>query len=161
MSTIINRPTQLQRYEPDFYAKLKAFVLPENQAQFTALPEDKLGHLTVGQHPVVILNHREPVGFFLLNETDRVKEYTDNPKAMLLTALSIDYSKQGKGVATAAMNQLKSFVNREFPECNEIVLAVNHKNIAAQHLYRKVGFNDTGRRKIGKKGEQFILRLLV
>lgn len=54
---------------------------------------------------------------------------------------------------------LRDFVKSEFPSCDEIVLAVNHKNFPAQKLYAKVGFKDTGRRKIGPIGEQFILSL--
>lgn len=95
------------------------------------------------------------------HSTDRVKEYSDNPQAMLLTALSINQAKQGKGYAKQAMLLLKEFVTTEFPYCNEIVLAVNHKNIAAQQLYGKTGFHATGKRKIGPIGEQLIMSLKV
>lgn len=146
---------ELALYKPEHFESLKEFTLPKEQGQFTALPTDVLD-ITKGQHRIVILADHEPVGFFLLHSTDRVKEYTDNRKAMLLTALSINHSKQGKGFAKEGMHQLKRFVNQNFPLCNEIVLAVNHKNIAAQKLYEKVGFQDTGKRKIGPIGEQFI-----
>jgi hypothetical protein len=56
---------------------------------------------------------------------------------------------------------LGEFVKSEYPTCNEIVLAVNHKNIPAQKLYSKVGYKDTGRRKMGPIGEQFIMNLLL
>lgn len=56
---------------------------------------------------------------------------------------------------------MPAFVHQEFPESDEIVLAVNHKNIPAQKLYKKVGFEDTGRRKVGEMGEQFIYNLEV
>lgn len=157
----LNGIVELQRYRQEFLKLLKQFELPKEQAQFTGFPADMLKKVTNGQYPIVILSDNEPVGFFLLHSTDRVKEYTDNPNAMLLTALSINHSKQGKGFAKKAMYQLKGFVNHEFPECNEILLAVNHKNISAQNLYGKVGFNDTGKRKLGKIGEQFILNTPV
>ena len=54
--------------------------------------------------------------------------------------------------------ELTQFLD-EFPDCNEIVLAVNHKNIAAQKLYLKVGLQDTGIRKMGVIGEQYIMNL--
>jgi len=57
------------------------------------LPKE-VADLAEGQHGVMIMNHDEPVGFFLLHQTDRVKEYTDNPHAILLTALSIDQAHQ-------------------------------------------------------------------
>ena len=117
--------------------------------------------MTEGQHRIVILSEDEPVGFFLLHSTERVKEYSDNAKAMLLTALSINHLKQGKGYAKQGMLLLSDFVKTEFPDCDEIVLVVNHKNVPAQRLYLRVGFKDTGKRKIGRIGEQFVMNLLL
>ena len=125
---------------------------PEEQEQFTALPIHSL-EMTHERHPIVILINNEPVGFFVLHSSDRVKEYSDNPKAMLLTSFSINHSHQGKGFAKRGMQQIEDFVKRKFPACDEIVLAVNKRNIAAQKLYEKVGYKDTGRRKMGKIGE--------
>ncbi|GIN62305.1 N-acetyltransferase [Robertmurraya siralis] len=139
---------------------LNAFELPEEQAQFTSLP-NCYHEVTDGQYRIVILKVQKPVGFFLLHSTNRVKEYSENPHAMLLTALSINFVDQGKGYGKGAMSLLKEFVSKEFPSCNEIVLAVNHKNIAAQQMYRKVGFQDTGKRKTGPIGKQFIMSLRV
>jgi len=63
------------------------------------------------------------------------------------------------GYAKGSMILLGEFVKSEFPDCNEIVLVVNHKNIPAQSLYSKVGFEDTGERKIGPIGEQLVMKL--
>lgn len=150
----------LKPFSSEYVEELNSFELPEEQAQFTALPS-KILEAIEGQHRIVILDEDEPVGFFILHKTERVKEYSDNPNAMLLTALSVNYSKQGKGYAKQAMFLLRDFVKTEFPDCDEIVLAVNHKNIPAQSLYAGVGFTDTGRRKNGPIGEQFILKLLL
>ncbi|MEH7239393.1 GNAT family N-acetyltransferase [Bacillus sp. JJ1562] len=151
---------ELKHFSNEHLDLLSSFQLPEEQGKFTSLPINYI-EVTEGQHPIVILNDNEPVGFFLLHSTDRVNEYSNNQKAMLLTSLSINHLKQGKGYAKQAMNILKMFVLDEFPNCNEIVLAVNHKNIAAQKLYEKVGFQDTGKRKVGPIGEQFIMNLLL
>lgn len=59
------------------------------------------------------------------------------------------------------MSLLKDFVNRELSEYKETILAVNHKNVPAQKLCEKVGFSDTGRRKMGRIGEQFIFNISV
>ncbi|MBD7939039.1 GNAT family N-acetyltransferase [Cytobacillus sp. Sa5YUA1] len=149
---------QLAFYREEHLDILNRFELPETQAKFTALPKEKVA-VSDGQYRVVILSKKVPVGFFLLHSTKRVSEYTTNPHAMLLTALSIDYKHQGKGYAKEAMVDLKAFITTHFPDCNEVVLAVNHKNLPAQNLYKNVGFVDTGERKIGKIGEQLILRL--
>lgn len=158
---ILSETVKLDKYKPEFLKALMEFELPTEKAQYTALPTVILEKLTDNQYPVVILSNDEPVGFFLLQSTDRVKEFTDNPRALLLTALSIDNSKQGKGFAKEAMNLIKQFVNQELPEYDEIILAVNHKNIQAQNLYKKVGFSDTGKRKIGKIGEQYIFNTYI
>jgi RimJ/RimL family protein N-acetyltransferase len=151
---------ELQLYKTEYFDSINRFSLPEDQLLFTALP-NQMAEITHKKHPVVILCGMEPVGFFVLHSSDRVKEYTDNPDAMLLTAFSVNHVQQGKGYAFRGMNQLKQFLNQHFPKCNEVVLAVNKRNIPAQKLYQKVGFTDTGRRKIGKIGEQLILSLKV
>ncbi|CEI81974.1 putative N-acetyltransferase YbbJ [Oceanobacillus oncorhynchi subsp. incaldanensis] len=148
----------LKLLSEEYMDQLYQFELPEEQHQFTALPKEVVD-LAEGQYGVMIMNHGEPVGFFLLHQTDRVKEYTDNPHAILLTALSIDQAHQRKGYARKGMRLLEDFVKDTFPECDEIILAVNHKNTAAQKLYQQVAFADTGIRKEGPKGEQYILAL--
>ncbi|MGE7119097.1 GNAT family N-acetyltransferase [Peribacillus sp. NPDC046944] len=151
---------ELKHFSNEYLDVLHSFELPEEQGQFTALPS-KILEVKEGQHRIVILCEDEPVGFFLLHSTERVKAYSDNPKAMLLTALSVNHAKQGKGYAKQAMLLLSDFVKSEFPYCDEIVLAVNHKNVPAQRLYAKVGFTDTGKRKTGPIGEQFVMHLSV
>ncbi|UII57567.1 GNAT family N-acetyltransferase [Cytobacillus spongiae] len=143
-----------------YLPKLLTFELPDEQAQFTALPKDKIESFE-DQHRMVILYDNEPVGYFLLHATERVKDYSDQPNAMLLTALSINYAEQRKSYAKKSMMLLKKFVQTEFPECTEIVLAVNHKNVPAKQLYLAVGFEDTGIRKVGSIGEQWVMRLRV
>ncbi|MFS0749422.1 GNAT family N-acetyltransferase [Oceanobacillus sp. 1P07AA] len=156
----MHKPEQveLHLFRDEFEDELKSFTLPDDQERFTALP-DKILTVTDGQYRVVILNQGTPVGFFILHCTERVQEYSNNPNAMLLTSLSINHKHQGKGYAKKGMLALERFIVSNFPDCNEIVLAVNHKNLPAQQLYKHVGFTDTGRRKIGAIGEQFIMEL--
>ena len=151
---------KLKHFLNEYFEELNSFELPEEQAQFTALPS-KILEETEGENRIVILDENEAVGFFVLHKTKRVKEYSDNTNAMLLTALSVNHAMQGKGYAKQAMLLLSDFVKSEFHNCDEIVLAVNHKNIPAQRLYSRVGFSDTGKRKNGPIGEQFILNLLL
>ena len=140
--------------------KLNDFKLPQEQHKFTALPSEVL-NVTEGQYPIVILNEGIAVGFFLLHSTERVKDYSKNPNAMLLTALSIDNKHQRKGYAAKGMSELTAFVKNEFKLCDEVVLVVNQKNIPAQNLYFKVGFSDTGERKMGRIGEQIVMSLKI
>lgn len=151
---------ELVHFSEDYVDVLHDFDLPKEQSQFTALPKE-ISIEMVGQYPIVILSDNVPVGFFVLHATERVKEYSSNPNAMLLTALSIDHKQQGKGYAKKGMLVLSDFIKREFKECNEVVLVVNHKNIPAQNLYLKVGFVDHGERRIGPIGEQIVMNLHI
>ncbi|KRT89973.1 GNAT family N-acetyltransferase [Bacillus glycinifermentans] len=139
---------------------LKGFELPEEQRRFTALPRDVM-QSGDGQYPIVIVSEGTPVGFFLLHSTERVKDYSTNPNAMLLTALSIDHRQQRKGFAKKGLLKLASFIKQEFKHCDEIVLVVNQKNIPARRLYEKAGFADTGKRKIGPIGEQIVMKMHI
>lgn len=150
----------LSHFSIKYLDALNSFELPKEQGQFTSLPIN-YKEVTEGESRIVILHDEEPVGFFLLHSTERVKDYSRNPKAILLTSLSINHKDQGKGFAKQAMLLLGEFVANEFPKCDEIVLAVNHKNVSAQQLYLKVGFQDTGKKKIGPIGEQFIMNLML
>lgn len=151
---------ELVHFSKNYVDILNDFELPEEQSQFTALPKE-ISIEMVGQYPIVILSDSVPVGFFVLHATERVKEYSNNPNAMLLTALSIDHKQQGNGYAKKGMLALSEFIKREFKDCNEVVLVVNHKNIPAQNLYLKVGFVDNGERRMGRIGEQIVMTLNI
>ena len=154
---------QLIPYDETYKEIIEAFVLPTEQIQFTAKPSDLLekAKKDTTRNVVVILANRTPVGVFALQTGVRVAEYTDNPNALLLVAFSINYEKQAKGYAKKGLALLHDFVASYFPDKNEIVLAVNERNILAQRLYLKVGFEDRGRRRMGPIGRQLVLYLSI
>ncbi len=156
----LSKDLELRHYSNKHTDILNSFTLPKEQAKFTSLPIN-YQEVIEGQYRIIILVDEIPVGFFILHSTDRVRDYSDNRQAMLLTAFSINQANQGKGYAKQAMLLLRQFIAEEFPSCDEIVLAVNHKNVAAQQLYLKVGFQDTGKRIIGPVGEQFVMSLVL
>ncbi|WP_394218770.1 GNAT family N-acetyltransferase [Halobacillus trueperi] len=123
------------------------------------MPSHALDQSMNGVYRVVILESSRPVGFFLLNQTERVYNYTENPSALLLTAFSINHMDHGKVFAERAMRMVKGFAEYEFPHVNEIVHTVNHNNIPAPKLYSKCGFLDTGLRREGRIGEQIVMSL--
>ncbi|MGY3186208.1 GNAT family N-acetyltransferase [Lysinibacillus sp. TE18511] len=151
---------ELKHFSSEYMKELNSFVLTEEQKQFSALPS-KFEEINEGQYRVVILSDNTPVGFFLLNSNERVKKYSNNLNALLLTALSINHTEQGKGYAKQGMTLLVEFVKTEFPNYDEIVLVVDNDNIPAQKLYLKVGFEDTNERLIGRIGEEIIMRQLI
>ncbi len=99
--------------------------------------------------------------FFALQTGDRVQEFTENENALLLTSFSINHNRQRKGYAKKSLALLQEFVQRYFSMKNEVVLAVNEKNIPAQNLYEKVGFQDKGLRRMGPIGQQIIMHLPI
>ncbi|WP_409272441.1 GNAT family N-acetyltransferase [Neobacillus sp. SCS-31] len=151
----------LEFYNDWHRAYFERYSLPEEQRKFTAMPLEALKACEEdrGRHPVVILYNGEPAGFFVLHEGEGIAQFTENKEAILLRAYSINSSYQGLGIATLSLRQLGGFVKRNFPGKTEIILAVNHANLAAQHVYRKSGFVDRGRRIMGRMGEQYILHM--
>ncbi|WP_332102993.1 GNAT family N-acetyltransferase [Sporolactobacillus terrae] len=101
---------------------------------------------------MVILYHHKPAGFFVLHGWNGVKPYSQNRRALLLRAFSVNADFQGKGIASKALCVLDAFINVHFPATTEVILAVNHKNTIAQHVYEKVGYIDYGTRVMGKYG---------
>ncbi|RXT06499.1 GNAT family N-acetyltransferase [Ammoniphilus sp. CFH 90114] len=161
--TVINSTVNLDFYCEAYLPALLSFTLPKEQVMFTALPEVllQLAREDTTRIPIVILDQGRPVGMFALQSGPRVLEYTDNPRALLLTAFSINYNEQGKGYAKLALLSLPLFVIKNFTEIDEIVLVVNGKNTTAQQLYLKAGFTDRGGRKMGEIGEQYVLHLPI
>ncbi|MGJ7913261.1 GNAT family N-acetyltransferase [Neobacillus sp. LXY-1] len=153
--------TRLAFYTPDYKTFFEDYVLEGDQLKFTSEPLDalKICDEDPGRYPVVILFNDEPAGFFVLHGQEGVKEYWENDQALLLRAFSVNPKYQGKGIAQKSMMQLPEFVKEHFSGVNEVILAVNCKNVAAQHVYKKTGFIDKGVRAWGRNGEMFILHL--
>ncbi|MBB6453309.1 RimJ/RimL family protein N-acetyltransferase [Salirhabdus euzebyi] len=152
---------KLAMYEEKYKEKLYDFDLPEEQKQFTGMPRETVD-LAVGdqhRHPIVILHNENPIGFFVLHFSDEITDFTTHTEVLLLRAFLIDQNHQGKGYAKEAMLLLPAFVQEVFPEVEEIILVVNERNIAAQQLYKKVGFVDKGFRREGKIGPQYVMHL--
>ncbi|MBM6613634.1 GNAT family N-acetyltransferase [Desemzia sp. RIT804] len=109
------------------------------------------------KHPILILKEDELIGFFILQLGVGVSEYTDNPKAILFKAHSIDLNYQGEGYAKKSLELLSDYVRYHYPFINEIVLSVSIDNISSQMLYVRSGFSSNQKRiNIGESVE-FVL----
>ncbi|MCF2717704.1 GNAT family N-acetyltransferase [Paenibacillus sp. UKAQ_18] len=152
---------ELVPYHCEHDAILHTFYLPEEQKQFTGMPDEMLtlAKEDPHRHPVVITATRRPVGFFILYDGDELADYTNTSEALLLRAFSIHYADQGQGFAKKGLLLLPQFIARHFPHIREIVLCVNARNLSAQSLYRKCGFIDEGNTKMGQHGLQHILKM--
>lgn len=159
----MDNKVNLHLYAASDKEALERFVLPEEQVIFSALPKDVLDEAIQDKcmYPVVIASGDIHAGFFILHEGPDIGEYTANPNAMLLRSFSIDYRYQGQGIAKTAMLQLPEFMKSRFPGRNEVVLAVNRRNKAAQAVYIAAGFQDKGRLIEGPIGPQHIYHLAL
>ncbi|MRG86018.1 GNAT family N-acetyltransferase [Salinibacillus xinjiangensis] len=159
MSTNSTISVTLDFYKEEYKSNLSDYHLSEEQSRYAPVPLKALLQCEEDgtRYPVVILYNGVPAGFFILHGWEGVKAYSDNKDAILLRGYSVNSKFQGKGIAKESLIVLDSFVKREFPSKSEIILAVNHKNKIAQHVYKKGGFVDKGVRVMGRKGELFIL----
>ncbi|MGX9134997.1 GNAT family N-acetyltransferase [Rummeliibacillus sp. JY-2-4R] len=150
---------QLNFYDDRFKNAVEYYGLTEEQLRFTGHPNDciKLSDEDSDRYSILAIEEDKLVTFFVLHKNEGVKPYSDNNNSILLRAFSTDSRQQGRGYAKKALKILPEFVKEKFSNINEIVLAVNRKNEAAQGLYKKCGFVDEGVRKIGKKGELIIM----
>ncbi len=154
---------KLEAYQPEHLEELIEYKLTESQLEFTSHPKEALlaCETDKGRNPIVILENGHPAGFFVLYQGEELTRYTDNPNAILLRAYSVALPFQGKGIARRSLGLLPSFVLKNFPRVDEVVLAVNLRNEAAQRVYLRAGFKDSGRRVMGRMGEQYVYRLKV
>ena len=148
----------LDFYREEYKSKLSDYHLSEEQSRYASIPLKAILECEKDstRHPIVILYYGEPAGFFVLHGWVGVKAYSDNQDAILIRGYSVNSTFQGKGIAKESLLVLDSFVKRNFPSKKEIILAVNHKNIVAQHVYKRGGFIDKGIRVMGRKGELLI-----
>lgn len=145
-------------YEEKYIPELENYLLSGEQLYYTSIPLDALELCLVEEerYPIVILKDGTVTGFFVLHGWEGVKDYSENRDAILLRAYSIHHSYQGQGIGRESMEQLLPFIKEQFPAKNEVILAVNVHNIRAQYVYKKAGFEDTGRKVMGKKGALII-----
>lgn len=153
----------LVEYTSTYDEQLSNFHLPKEQIQFTSMPLDKINDPNVSNtvKHILILENSLPVGYFALEDGDKLLKYSNNSNARLLTAFSIDSRNQGKGLAKTGLRLLPEFVRNNLPDTDEIVLGVNKRNNPALNLYLKTGFVDEDEFYEGSKGPQHILHLRV
>lgn len=158
-----NCEIKLENYQPEHLQELIEYKLTESQLEFTSHPKDALlaCEKDKGRWPIVILEKGQTAGFFVLYQGEELIKYTANPDAILLRAYSVANPFQGRGIARKSLELLPGFVVKHFPQVDEIVLAVNLRNEAAQRVYLRSGFKDSGRKLMGRKGEQFVYKLKV
>lgn len=151
----------LRKYNEAFLALIQDYQLTEQQLIYTGTPELPLKIALTNPfiHPIIGVAGKQLTNFFVLDEGKDVHLYTSNQQALLLRTFSTDARYQGRGYAKQVLQLLPVFVQEHFPEANELVLAVNQRNLPAQKLYERSGFCYTNRHVAGPAGEQLVMSL--
>lgn len=149
----------LQKYTDDFSKMIQQYQLNDEQLRYTGTPEMpiKISLKNPFIHPIIGIANERLTNFFVLDEKKDVALYTSNEQALLLRTFSTDQRYQGQGYAKKALQLLPEFVQLHFPNANEIILAVNKQNIAAQSLYEKAGYQWLNRIVDGEYGPLYIM----
>ncbi|KMQ58571.1 GNAT family acetyltransferase [Chryseobacterium angstadtii] len=150
----------LELFKQEDFIKLN-YALDEDQLQYTSTVEKALQRIKdrsdLKEFPVTVFENQEPAGFFVLDFGNDKLDLTDNESSVLLRSLSINPDFQGKGIGKAAMQIVDEFVRQNFTDCDEIVLAVNQRNVPAYHIYLKTGYLYDGKTRIGRSGPQYLM----
>ena len=151
---------RLELFRQEDFSALN-YALDENQQQYTSTVEQALNRISERNDSkafsVTVFEDDEPAGFFVLDFGEDKFELTDNTQSALLRSLSINPALQGRGIGKEAMQIVDEFVKKTFPDCDEIVLAVNQKNLSAYHLYLKTGYAYDGKSRMGRSGPQYLM----
>ncbi len=151
---------KLAFYDEADYTDLQ-YDLDKGQASFTSTfsqafertknsPQDSA-------YVISVLKNDIPTGFFVLDFGEDKYELSDNPKCVLFRSFSINPNFQGQGLGKKAVMKTDDFLQKYFPDCDEIVLAVNERNIPAKQLYLKCGYQFDGKMRLITNGRQYIL----
>ena len=157
----MSQAIKLVPYHPDHQQAFRFYPLTPEQLEFTLHPLEILKIEGYSRTPITIFASNQIVGFFVLDVGNDRFNYTENPLSILLRGYSIHPDVQGQGIAQKSLQALPTFISKEFPKFDEVVLGVNERNEAAKHVYMKAGFKDEGRRFMGTKGQQDVLHLQI
>ncbi len=91
------------------------------------------------------------VGFLVLKRKSKAPKWAA-PGAVVISAMRIDQTHQGKGLGSAALMALTEWVAANWPDSVALSLSVDEENIAGIRAYRKAGFLDHGIREQGRIG---------
>lgn len=153
---------RIVEYGQQFEKQIRDYKLQD--VTFTGLPQDAItrSKTDLTYHPLLAITSEGAVPtFFVLDYGEDKFRYTDSPRSLLLRSFSTDDRYARKGYALEALILLPTYVSSKFPSVLEVVLGVNRKNIPAQQLYEKAGFNKQSHIYVGRRGEQLIYKKTI
>ena len=148
----------LKRWEllcPSEQAAVLSLSVTEQQIEFAGTVERSVQACREDQANEVaglaVVHEGSIVGFLVLKRGASAPAWA-SPKSATVSAMRIDLSQQGKGLGSAALKALPSWVAESWPESNELILSVDEENHSARSAYARAGFFDLGKREEGRIG---------
>lgn len=128
---------------------LKALELAPEQRAFVKPIRDILSAITPTQRAYVMAYQQQLVGFFIIDANYPYHRELSLSAAAVLRSFFVGQAYQGRGFAKQALAQLPSLMRQQHGDVEQLALTVNCRNKAAQSLYLKAGFSDSGVRYLG------------
>ncbi|MDD5864839.1 MAG: GNAT family N-acetyltransferase [Firmicutes bacterium] len=133
----------LKRIDEDNFLDAFALTLAPGQEDFVSHPIRSLAQAYVYYHqctPFGIYHGDTMVGYVMVIYDYDLKEYN-------IWHMMIDQAYQGNGFGTQALQQCLAYIaTAPFGPSRKVVLTCNERNTTALHLYRRLGFGETGNR---------------
>lgn len=152
---------ELLTYNDAYQELIENYRLSENHLRFTRLPQVAVASKDPSRTHMLAMQAGELVTFFTLSRGEIAQQLAQNEQAILISSFSTDARHQGNGYAKEALQLLPMYIQSYFPDINEVVLAVNCQNNAAQGLYAGCGFFDTYERCEGRCGTVNIMKMEI
>ena len=152
----------IEKLIPEHKINVRKISLSEEQAKYTALPDEFLADERGNNERFVILLDGIVVGYFKIEREFSSQLETCEEHAIGLRKFAIDANHQGKGLGKATVLLLGEMAKNHFPDSDWLYLTVNCKNTVAYQCYLKGGFEDTHEHYLGgPNGPQHIMRLEI
>lgn len=130
---------QLKEITKDNLDEVMSLSVAENQKSFVSTPAESLAQAYVYKDtafPFAIYEEEKVVGFIMLGYYEARNQYT-------LWKFLIDKRFQSKGFGKEALKQGIVYLKERF-HAKEIYTGVSVGNETAKHLYKSLGFVETG-----------------
>ena len=107
----------------------------------SASPEDVAG--------LAVLEGSEVVGFVVLSRGPKRPDWAP-PGSVALTAMRVDYTKQGKGIGKSALSLSEVWLRAHWANEAVLALCVDESNQAGRRAYAAAGFTEYAEPKQGR-----------
>lgn len=150
----MNKELILKKIDESNFVECFNLKLGENQDKFVSHPIRSLAQAYVYYNqctPFGIYKENVMVGYVMV-----IYDYDD--ETYNIWHMMIDEKYQNNGYGTRALELCIDHIkSKPFGKSNDIILTCNMENYNAIHIYKKLGFKDTG----DVDGDEIIMKLVI